>query len=367
MKSNGHMVILDSSGFSKDSTFRIWRCHMIFKSYFHLGKLDEAITLLEKHDQLQSSTDGDGSNSLESLIPLSATVRELLSHKAAGNKAYQSGRHSEAVEHYTAALSGNLESRPFAAVCFCNRAAAYKALGQITDAIADCSLAIALDRNYLKAISRRATLYEMIRDYGQAASDIERFLSLLMNQMETKTSQFGTSDRPKNLANDLRQAHLWLSEIEEEGRKEVPLDLYLILGVEPSVSAAEIKKAYRRAALRHHPDKAVQSLVRHDNRDDRLWKEIREEAYKDADKLFKIIGEAYTILSDPVKRSKYDFEEESRNVQKKRTGGTSRTATDGQSYSVDRSGSRQPWREIRRAYGYSTSRGAEATRSNRFY
>ncbi|KAK8543377.1 hypothetical protein V6N13_136111 [Hibiscus sabdariffa] len=365
--SNGQMVNLDSSGFSKDSTFRIWRCHMIFKSYFHLGKLDEAIALLEKHEQLQSSTDRDGSNSLETSIPLSTTVRELLSHKAAGNKAYQSGRHSEAVEHYTAALSGNMESRPFAAVCFCNRAAAYKALGQITDAIADCSLAIALDRNYLKAISRRATLYEMIRDYGQAASDIERFLSLLMNQMETKTNQFGTSDRPKNLANDLRQAHLWLSEIEEEGRKEVPLDLYLILGVEPSVSAAEIKKAYRRAALRHHPDKAVQSLVRHDNRDDRLWKEIREEAYKDADKLFKIIGEAYTILSDPVKRSRYDFEEESRNVQKKRTGGTSRTATDAQSYSVDRSGSRQPWREIRRAYGYSTSRGAEATRSNRFY
>lgn len=43
-----------------------------------------------------------------------------------------------------------MESRPFAAVCFCNRAAAYKALGQITDAIADCSLAMALDRNYRK-------------------------------------------------------------------------------------------------------------------------------------------------------------------------------------------------------------------------
>ncbi|KAE8710593.1 hypothetical protein F3Y22_tig00110320pilonHSYRG00026 [Hibiscus syriacus] len=185
--------------------------------------------------------------------------------------------------------------------------------------------------------------------------------------METKTNQSGTSDRPKNLANDLRQARLWLSEIKEEGKKEVPLDFYLILGVKPSVSAADIKKAYRKAALRHHPDKAVQSLVRHENGDDRLWKEIREEAYKDADKLFKIIGKAYAILSDPVKRSRYDFEEESRNAQKKHTGGTSRTATDAQSYSVDRSGSRQPWRETRRAYGYSTSRGAEATRSNRFF
>ncbi|OMO54466.1 hypothetical protein COLO4_36472 [Corchorus olitorius] len=354
-------------GFSKDSTFRIWRCRLIFKSYFHLGKLEEAIASLEKQEELQSATDGDRSNSLESSIPLTATVRELLRHKAAGNEAFQSGRHSEAIEHYTAALSCNVESRPFAAICFCNRAAAYKALGQVTDAIADCSLAIALDGNYLKAISRRATLYEMIRVYGQAASDLERLISLLMKQMESKTNQIGTTDRSTNLANDLRQARVWLSEIEEETKKEVPLDMYLILGVEPSVSAAEIKKAYRKAALRHHPDKAVQSLVRNENGDDRLWKEIREEAYKDADKLFKIIGEAYAVLSDPLKRSRYDLEEETRNAQKKRTGGTPRAATDAQSHSFDRSGSRRSWREPRRPYAYPSSKGSEATRTNKYY
>ncbi|OMO81785.1 Tetratricopeptide TPR-1 [Corchorus capsularis] len=354
-------------GFSKDSTFRIWRCRLIFKSYFHLGKLEEAIASLEKQEELQSATDRDRSNSLESSIPLTATVRELLRHKAAGNEAFQSGRHSEAIEHYTAALSCNVESRPFAAICFCNRAAAYKALGQVTDAIADCSLAIALDGNYLKAISRRATLYEMIRVYGQAASDLERLISLLMKQMESKTNQIGTTDRSTNLANDLRQARVWLSEIEEEAKKEVPLDMYLILGVEPSVSAAEIKKAYRKAALRHHPDKAVQSLVRNENGDDRLWKEIREEAYKDADKLFKIIGEAYAVLSDPLKRSRYDLEEETRNAQKKRTGGTPRAATDAQSHSFDRSGSRRSWREARRPYAYASSKGSEATRTNKYY
>lgn len=54
------------------------------------------------------------------------------------------------MEHYTTALSSNIESRPFAAICFCNRAAAFQALGQIADAIADCSLAMALDGNYTK-------------------------------------------------------------------------------------------------------------------------------------------------------------------------------------------------------------------------
>lgn len=68
----------------------------------------------------------------------------------AGNEDFQSGRHTQAVEHYTAAVSSSIESRPFAAICFCNRAAAHQALGQISDAIADCSLAIALDGSYSK-------------------------------------------------------------------------------------------------------------------------------------------------------------------------------------------------------------------------
>ncbi|KAB1228004.1 hypothetical protein CJ030_MR1G022991 [Morella rubra] len=218
-----------------------------------------------------------------------------------------------------------------------------------------------------KAISRRATLYEMIRDYGQAAKDIRRLVSLQTKQLEEKTTQSGALDRSVSSVSDLRQSRLRLSEIVEEARKEIPLDMYLILGVEPSVSASEIKKAYRKAALRHHPDKAGQSLARSDNGDDKLWKEIAEEVQKDAEKLFKMIGEAYALLSDSIKRSRYDAEEEMRNAQKKRDGsGTSRTHTDAQGYPFERSGSRRQWREVWRSYGSSPSRGSEGNRWARY-
>jgi len=72
--------------------------------------------------------------------------------QAAGNEAFQSGKYLEAVEHYTTALLSNSESLRFLAVCFCNRAAAYQAMGQILDAIADCSLAIALDADYARLV-----------------------------------------------------------------------------------------------------------------------------------------------------------------------------------------------------------------------
>ena len=63
-------------------------------------------------------------------------------------------------------------------------------------------------------------------------------------------------------------------------------DYYQILGVQRNATQEEIKKAYRKLALQYHPDKAGGD--------------------KDAEEKFKLIAEAYEILSDPQKKSNYD-------------------------------------------------------------
>ena len=63
-------------------------------------------------------------------------------------------------------------------------------------------------------------------------------------------------------------------------------DYYDILGVSKSASAAEIKKAYRKKAIAHHPDKNPGDA--------------------EAEKKFKAAAEAYEVLSDEQKRAKYD-------------------------------------------------------------
>lgn len=68
----------------------------------------------------------------------------------------------------------------------------------------------------------------MIRDYDDAASDFHRLIALLTKQIE-KSNQSGVSDRSINLASDLRQARMRLTAVEEEARKDIPLDMYLIL------------------------------------------------------------------------------------------------------------------------------------------
>ena len=68
-------------------------------------------------------------------------------------------------------------------------------------------------------------------------------------------------------------------------------DYYEVLGVDKKASADEIKSAYRKLALKWHPDR---------------WVNGSDAEKKTAEENFKEAAEAYSILSDPDKRAKYD-------------------------------------------------------------
>ena len=63
-------------------------------------------------------------------------------------------------------------------------------------------------------------------------------------------------------------------------------DYYEVLGVDKTASEDEIKKAYRKIAIKYHPD--------------------RNPGDKEAEEKFKEAAEAYDVLSDPQKRARYD-------------------------------------------------------------
>ena len=63
-------------------------------------------------------------------------------------------------------------------------------------------------------------------------------------------------------------------------------DYYKVLGLTKSATSDEIKRAYRKLAVKYHPDK--------------------NPGNKAAEEKFKKVSEAYEVLSDPKKRADYD-------------------------------------------------------------
>ncbi|KAI1497517.1 hypothetical protein F5X99DRAFT_396607 [Biscogniauxia marginata] len=72
------------------------------------------------------------------------------------------------------------------------------------------------------------------------------------------------------------------------GAGSADVDLYELLGVDKSASASDIKKAYRKLALQHHPDK------------------VPEDQREESEAKFKTVTQAYEILRDDDKRAMYD-------------------------------------------------------------
>jgi DnaJ family protein C protein 7 len=198
----------------------------------------------------------------------------LVAGKEAGNEAFKAGQFQAALEHYTQALALDPGHQTMQAKLLYNRATVYSKLGDLPACVADCTAALELQPDYMKALHRRAVCHDQLGDLEGAVRD---WGSLCRQEPGSREYREG-----------LRTAKLTLA---ERDRK----DYYGILHIEKNASVDEVKKAYRAQAMLHHPDKHAAAT---------------EEEKREHEQKFKDIAEAFSVLSDTKLRWNYDNAEE---------------------------------------------------------
>ncbi|NXP28684.1 RPAP3 protein, partial [Scytalopus superciliaris] len=145
------------------------------------GKLDvdKILEELDKEDSTHDSLSPE-SDSEEDGIRIDA--EKALAEKEKGNNYFKQGKFDEAIECYTRGM----HSDPYNPVLPTNRASAFYRMKKFAVAESDCNLALALDKNYIKAYARRGAARFALKNLQGAKEDYEKVLELDANNFEAK-------------------------------------------------------------------------------------------------------------------------------------------------------------------------------------
>ena len=202
-------------------------------------------------------------------------IKEFEEKREAGNTSFKENKYEEAIAFWTVCIDMDPKNKAIAKL-YCNRATANSKIKKNELAVDDATKAIEIDPFYIKAYSRRADSNYTLGGENRIKASIDDYKKILELQSETEDNN--------EIKKKLKQAEVALK---RAGRK----DLYSILGVSQGADDDELRKAYKKMALKHHPDRQSGKS---------------EEEKTEAENKFKEINEAYEVLSDKEKRERYD-------------------------------------------------------------
>ncbi|KAM4037988.1 RNA polymerase II-associated protein 3 isoform 2-T2 [Anomaloglossus baeobatrachus] len=172
--------------------------------YWDKLDVDKALQDLDKEDNTNESLSAESDSEDEDGIKID--TEKALAEKEKGNNYFKAGNYDKAIECYT----GGMNADPYNAVLPTNRASAFFRLKKYAVAESDCNLAIALNRNYWKAYSRRGACRLALKNFQGAKEDYEKVLELDPNNFEA-------TNELKKIALELQASPSTLQEKEEIG------------------------------------------------------------------------------------------------------------------------------------------------------
>ena len=250
---------------AKDPKALFWRA----KAQYYRGEFEKAIQVMKNIMRM----DPDNKECMTEI----RKMRKLEKMKTEGNDCFKKRQWADAITTYSDCLNIDPQNYVFNAKLLCNRAACLIYLKKYPDAIKDCTQAIEYQKDYVKAYMRRAQCYKSI-------GTVEALDEALRDFQQAQKIVGDDSSVGRDCERSIRDTKLQLKKTKRK-------DYYKLLGVSERATEEQIKKAYKKAALKYHPDRQSR-------------KTEAEKAI--ATQLFKDCAEGLEILSDPNKRRMYD-------------------------------------------------------------
>jgi tetratricopeptide (TPR) repeat protein len=222
-------------------------------------------------------------------------IRAGLNARTRGNAAYAAGDYGGAATAYTEGLAADT-SGMLRGLLRGNRAQARLQAGWYAEALSDVDSALEFDPTSVKLLLRRAACLQHLGRLDQAR---DAFVRALEQEPECAAAAAGLRDCDERMRRGGR-AKACGGTSSEAGENHVApsepqLDPYAELDLALDATAAQIKQAFRKAALRWHPDKSAAKLG------------LDDEGRAEAEARFRRINAANDVLSDPVKKRQYDL------------------------------------------------------------
>ena len=253
----------------------------------YTGRGDSACKLLV--EVLRHDPDNSGAAKLLKLIKKSEALKE------AGNAAFKAGRWDDALAAYGDALALDPRNRALASKLHANRATALIKAGRHSDAVAECDACVAADPANWKGFARRGEAQTALGDVesvGAAVRDFNTAKELLGGVAKAAHVAPVVAEENREA---LKAVEAGLAKAQKALKKAKRKDYYGLLGIDKHADEDAVKKAYKRAALKWHPD-------RHSTANEA--EKVKAEA------MFKEVTEANEVLSDKALRARYDVSQE---------------------------------------------------------
>jgi len=196
-------------------------------------------------------------------------VSTIESIKNKANEIFKQKKYEEAIEEYTKILEFDPNNKKFNSLILANRALCYQKLNKNVEALRDSNQSIKLNPFYARGYIKRGNVYMELKMFDDARADFQK---------------------AKDLDPNVTGVEGYLNDANKKAESARKRDYYAILGIDKNADEKEIKRAYKKMAMKYHPDRNSES----------------EESKKMAEKKFIDVNDAYTVLSDPKKRSMYD-------------------------------------------------------------